>query len=185
MRYRLLSLVFFGLLTACASTPEAQPDTPPIDQTDIEPTITSFEDCVAAGNAVMESYPRQCRTAGGKLFVENISSDDAQEVGVTVTNVQAGDIVRSPLTVEGSAKGTWYFEASFGLQLLNAQGNILDEAPAQAEGNWMTEEQVPFTGTLTFNVSKLTDATLVLRKANPSGLPENDAEIRLPVLLSQ
>jgi len=33
--------------------------------------ITSFEECVAAGNPVMESYPRQCR-ANGQLFVEEI-----------------------------------------------------------------------------------------------------------------
>ena len=35
--------------------------------------INSFEDCVAAGNPVMESYPRQCRTEDGKHFVEEIS----------------------------------------------------------------------------------------------------------------
>ncbi len=33
--------------------------------------IDSFEDCVAAGFPIMESYPRQCR-AEGKLFVEKI-----------------------------------------------------------------------------------------------------------------
>ena len=38
--------------------------------------IDSFEDCVAAGNPVMESYPRQCRTSDGKHFVEEISSLD-------------------------------------------------------------------------------------------------------------
>jgi len=35
--------------------------------------VNSFEDCVAAGNAVMESYPRQCRTGDGLHFVEEIS----------------------------------------------------------------------------------------------------------------
>lgn len=30
--------------------------------------ITTFEECVAAGNPIMESYPRQCR-AGGKTFI--------------------------------------------------------------------------------------------------------------------
>ncbi len=35
--------------------------------------IDSFEDCVAAGNPVMESYPRQCRTQDGLHFVEIIS----------------------------------------------------------------------------------------------------------------
>lgn len=36
-----------------------------------EAVISDFEDCVAAGNPVMESYPRQCR-AGGRTFVEEI-----------------------------------------------------------------------------------------------------------------
>ena len=36
--------------------------------------IDSFEDCVAAGNPVMESYPRQCRTSDGRNFVEDINS---------------------------------------------------------------------------------------------------------------
>ena len=34
--------------------------------------IGSFDDCIAAGNSVMESYPRQCR-ADEKTFVEDIS----------------------------------------------------------------------------------------------------------------
>ncbi|MFA5134873.1 MAG: hypothetical protein WC505_03750 [Patescibacteria group bacterium] len=32
--------------------------------------ISSFEDCAAAGNPVMESYPRQC-VAGGRTFTES------------------------------------------------------------------------------------------------------------------
>lgn len=34
-------------------------------------TITNFEECVAAGNSIMESYPRQCE-ADGQTFVEEI-----------------------------------------------------------------------------------------------------------------
>jgi hypothetical protein len=33
-------------------------------------TIDSFEDCVAAGNPVMESYPRQCMTKDGVSYTE-------------------------------------------------------------------------------------------------------------------
>ena len=36
------------------------------------PVITNFEECAAAGNPVMESYPAQCRTADGRLFVQEI-----------------------------------------------------------------------------------------------------------------
>lgn len=36
-------------------------------------SIENFEDCVAAGNPVMESYPRQCRDQiSGDLFVEEV-----------------------------------------------------------------------------------------------------------------
>lgn len=34
--------------------------------------ITDFNSCVAAGNPIMESYPRQC-AAFGKTYVEEIS----------------------------------------------------------------------------------------------------------------
>jgi hypothetical protein len=37
-----------------------------------QPMITTFEECAAAGNPVMESYPRQCRTEDGRLFSEEI-----------------------------------------------------------------------------------------------------------------
>ena len=47
--------------------------TPRIQPT-IQPVITNFEECAAAGNPVMESYPRQCRTTDGRLFVEEITS---------------------------------------------------------------------------------------------------------------
>lgn len=33
--------------------------------------VTDFDSCVAAGNPVMESYPRQCR-CGDQTFTENI-----------------------------------------------------------------------------------------------------------------
>lgn len=40
--------------------------------------VSSFEDCVKAGFPVMESYPRQCRTADGKHFVEVIPEQNNQ-----------------------------------------------------------------------------------------------------------
>lgn len=37
--------------------------------------INSFEECAKAGYPVMESYPRQCRTPDGRLFVEPVPPD--------------------------------------------------------------------------------------------------------------
>lgn len=36
------------------------------------PKAASFEECAAQGNPIMESYPRQCRSKEGVLFVETI-----------------------------------------------------------------------------------------------------------------
>ena len=37
-----------------------------------ESKITNFEECITAGYPIMESYPRQCRTPDGELFMEEI-----------------------------------------------------------------------------------------------------------------
>lgn len=89
-------------------------------------------------------------------------------------------VVTSPLTVTGKARGTWYFEASFPVRLLDDIGNELAIAPATAQGEWMTEDYVPFSATLEFETTVLT-GTLELQKDNPSGMPENDASVRIPV----
>ena len=41
----------------------------------VQPKITNFEECAAAGNPVMESYPEQCM-ADGKVFVRELSPDE-------------------------------------------------------------------------------------------------------------
>src|SRR3989344_618363 len=40
--------------------------------------IASFEECVEAGYPIMESYPRQCRTPDGTLFIEDGSVEPGE-----------------------------------------------------------------------------------------------------------
>ncbi len=100
---------------------------------------------------------------------------------VEVTSPQPNGVVTSPLTVSGRARGTWYFEASFPVRLLDGNGNEIAIAPAQAQSDWMTTEFVPFIVTLTFAAPSTDEGILVLEKDNPSGLPEHAAEVRIPV----
>ncbi len=90
-------------------------------------------------------------------------------------------VVKSPLVVKGEARGNWYFEASFPVVLIDANGKELALSPAQAKTDWMTTEFVPFEVTLTFSKPLTKTGTLILKKDNPSGLPENDASISIPV----
>lgn len=47
--------------------------------------VDDFATCAAAGNAVMESYPRQCRDKEGDLFVEEIAKPVGEGKGCKPT----------------------------------------------------------------------------------------------------
>lgn len=112
-------------------------------------------------------------------------SDNVNHPLIRVTSPVPNTFVTSPLTISGEAKGTWYFEASFPVRLVDGNGQELALKPAQAQGDWMTENFVPFQVTLTFTQPTTPTGTLILMKDNPSGLPENDDEIRIPVQFQQ
>ncbi len=102
---------------------------------------------------------------------------------IRVTSPLPEGTVSSPLVVSGEARGNWYFEASFPIELRNAAGAMIAQGYAQADGEWMTTEYVPFTSVpLTFAAQPSgSTGTLILRKDNPSGLPEHDNSLEIPV----
>ena len=156
--------------------------------------ILSFEDCAKAGYPIMESYPRQCRSKDGRTFVEEIVSPityiNSNENLIKVELPFPGAVVGKEFSVIGEARGTWFFEASFPIELVDKAGKILDVGIAQAqpdpktgETNWMTENFVPFKADLKTPQSYIGPATLILKKDNPSGLPEHDASISFPITI--
>jgi len=91
-------------------------------------------------------------------------------------------VIRSPLEITGRARGSWYFEASFPVVLVDWDGRIIAEGVATAEGEWMTEEFVPFRATLEFETPDYGErGTIILRKDNASGLPEHDDALEVPI----
>jgi hypothetical protein len=108
--------------------------------------------------------------------------DTAKIAGpILVTEPQPNTTVISPLRVTGRARGSWYFEASFPVRLVDSQGRVLDEAPASAQGEWMTESFVPFGAVLTFQPPTGTTGRLILEKHNASGLPQHADSVVIPV----
>ncbi len=162
--------------------------------------IASFEEC-AKYFPVREMYPEQCVTSDGRTFTRDVppvedmppSSSDIEAgtstaaTGTAVTDprirVETPKVnakIAGPLVVKGEAQGTWYFEASFPVKLLDEKGQVVAQTAAQAQGDWMTENFVPFEATLTFTATS-GKGMLVLERDNPSGLPQNDAQVRIPV----
>lgn len=146
-----------------------------------EKLSNSFRDCVAAGNPVMESYPRQCRM-DGENYVEDIGNSLEKTDLIRVTNIQPNQKITSPVKITGEARGVWFFEASFPITVFDDNGEVLGQGIATAKDDWMTENFVPFEANITFTAPKTDIGRLVLRKDNPSGLSEHDDALFIPVV---
>lgn len=112
-----------------------------------------------------------------------IVPDDKSNLIVVATPIKDSEVT-SPLSVAGRARGNWFFEGSFPILVQDTYGNVIAESHATAQGEWMSADFVKFIGDIQFNnYIKGSKAFLVLKKDNPSGLPENDDSIRIPIIL--
>lgn len=105
-----------------------------------------------------------------------------KEAPVRLTDFNSLKPLTNPVQLKGEARGNWFFEASFPVKMLDANGIEIGSGIAQANGDWMTENFVPFTASVVFAPQAAgTHGTLVLQKDNPSGLPANDDSLSIPV----
>jgi hypothetical protein len=95
----------------------------------------------------------------------NLKSSD----GIKIFEPKALSQISSPLIIKGSALGTWFFEASFPIQVTDAEGKILGEGHAEATEDWMTEKMVPFVATLEFENKDIKEGYVVFSKDDSSG----------------
>jgi hypothetical protein len=116
---------------------------------------------------------------------------DAKADLIQIENPAGMGVVTSPLSIKGKARGNWFFEGSAPVSLVDWDGKIIAEGVITAEGEWMTTEFVPFNGSLEFtspykegDEAFMKRGSLIFMKDNPSGLPENDDALEIPVLFS-
>lgn len=91
--------------------------------------------------------------------------------------------VTAPITVRGKARGMWYFEARFPIEVQNADGIVIGQGFGIAEGEWMTEDFVPFTATVNLDAQYSGPAMLIIKKDNPSGEEILDASVAFPITI--
>lgn len=131
------------------------------------------------GDDEKPTEPLPAEEPQSQVHYTNTSADE-----IVVASPVPGSEIESPLTVSGTARGFWFFEASASVTLVNWDGLIIAEGIIEAQEDWMTENFVPFEGQLVFTApdTSVSDrGTLIIHNANPSGLPENDKAIELPV----
>jgi len=126
--------------------------------------VTDFIECEEAGYSIMESYPRQCTTPDGETFTEDIGNELEKQDLIKVDSPRPNQVVQSPLTITGEARGTWFFEGDFPVSIEDSNGKELGLHYATAEGEWMTEDFVSFTSELEFEEPTTERGVLKLHK---------------------
>lgn len=105
---------------------------------------------------------------------------------IHVTAPVSGATTSDQIEIEGEARGQWYFEATFPVQLRALDNSVITITTASAQGDWMTTDFVPFKARIDLSVDAPDfhgPALLVLMKDNPSGLPENEDSITIPITI--
>jgi len=134
------------------------------------------------------AIPAKAPTATPPVTEQSDSTNKAQiEDLIIVDSPLHGAAISSPLTITGRARGNFFFEASFPVLLADWDGKIIAQGHATAQGDWMTENFVPFKATLTDSTPMSGDpsknrGTLILKNDNPSGDPAHDRVLEVPVV---
>lgn len=101
-------------------------------------------------------------------------------VAITVAEPRTRAAVTSPVRVSGKVPGTWSFEASFPIELLDAKHRRIATGHA-AVRNWTRNKPVAFTATIPFKRPSTGSGFLVLRNDNPSGEADQADSVEIPI----
>lgn len=131
---------------------------------------------IGAGFFVYTLTQEEVVPSVSQLQYRNSSADN-----IVISKPLPTEIVAQAFTIEGKARGGWYFEASFPIEVKSPDGKVLTTAIAHAQGEWMTELFVPYTAQIQIPDMYHGTATIVLKKDNPSGMTEKDASLSFSV----
>ncbi len=100
---------------------------------------------------------------------------------IRIDEPKDGAEVSSPLEIIGEARGTWFFEGDFPIEIIDEKGKSIAIAPAGALGEWMKEDFVPFRAVLDFSKTS-GSGKIIIREDNPAGETEEDLRrVEIPV----
>lgn len=121
--------------------------------------------------AVYWSYKDLPANDDEKIYEDLLKLDSPRE----------NDVIKNPVKIKGEARGPMYFEAIFRIAVQDANHKELGFGLATSIGEWTTINFVPFSAQIKYQNHSTKTGYLVFEKENPSGLPENDLAISIPI----
>ncbi|MFW5853252.1 MAG: Gmad2 immunoglobulin-like domain-containing protein [Patescibacteria group bacterium] len=150
-----------------------------ISQTECDP-LARGDQVIWEGEVDSNKWTEGVAVAQSFAFLnsETMTEND----NIKVTNPKPNQTIKSPLELEGEIRGTWLFEASASVTLIDQDEKTIAETFIQTEKNWMTEDFVPFSGLVEFEKPEGSNVgSIIFHKANPSGLPEYEDSLKFKV----
>ena len=100
---------------------------------------------------------------------------------IVVAKPTANQLVSTPLYAEAKVRGWWMFEAHSFVDVLDATGRQIATVIAMPHGDTWTNDFVLITASIPFARPATQTGWVRFRADNPSDLPENENEYRVPV----
>jgi len=108
--------------------------------------------------------------------------EKTEQPTLILNDFNEGDLLKTGDILSGKIKDSFFFEGSFPIRVEDIKGQILGISLAKSTTEWMTTDYVEFTtDKIDFDKSGNNEGYIIFKKDNPSGLPENDREIKLKV----
>jgi hypothetical protein len=111
-------------------------------------------------------------TVPNTFSYQNASADD-----IFVTSQKPGSHISSNATVQGFARGEWFSDGRFSVDVMTPAGTSLGSGIATARGDWTTHSFTQFTATFGISPAYTGPAVITLHKG---GSP-SDASLSFPV----
>jgi len=123
------------------------------------------------------------QTANENKNSEELRSGNRDDLSdeIIVENIEDNQIINSPLTIEGRARGDWFTEGEMPFRLVSQGGLVLKEGSIFAEENWMTNDFVDFSSEIEFNAENIEKGTIYFTQTNPLGGDKDNKELKIPV----
>jgi len=168
------------------------------DSPALGPLIAAHRDAVAGAQAytplltILAGHPSEPPVSGfGADYsagwrvtrvVRALPTGDCRGDQIVLTLPRRNAVNSSPLALRGRARGTWFFEGDFPLILTDDRGNPIAQGFATAQGEWMTNDFVPFSASLRFESPPPGPGRLILKKDNPSDRRDLDDALVVPII---
>ena len=105
---------------------------------------------------------------------------------IIILSPKANQEISSPVSISGQARGGWFFEGSFPVEIYDNNKKLLGSGPVNfvqrnPTDTWMTENFIDFKGDIKFSQPATGRGYILFKKDNPSGNPAMDESLRLDV----